>query len=94
MSRKIKGTLVINVDQCKGCQLCVPACPTGVLKMSKETNLVGYRYPQLLAGCTACKACQMVCPDFVIDVYKFDVPMTLEEMALSDNVVDIAKGAN
>jgi len=26
-----RGTLVIDVQRCKGCELCVPACPPGVL---------------------------------------------------------------
>lgn len=80
---KIKGTLYIEKDLCKGCQLCVSACPPSVLEMSKETNAQGYRFPKLMPGCTACKACQMVCPDFVIDVYKFAKPITEEQLMSS-----------
>jgi 2-oxoglutarate ferredoxin oxidoreductase subunit delta len=70
-----RGTVVIDVDRCKGCELCIPACPPGVLVMSKATNGIGYRYPLLRPGCTACQACHAVCPDYVFEVYKFDDPI-------------------
>ena len=73
-----RGTVVIDIERCKGCELCIPACRPGVLSMSPDTNAMGYRYPELVAGCTACQACHAVCPDFVFEVYKFDTPMVSE----------------
>lgn len=64
------GTLVIDVERCKGCELCIAACPPQVLEMSSEVNETGYRYPILHEGCTGCTACQMVCPDAVFDVWR------------------------
>jgi ferredoxin len=29
--------------------------------------------PRLLDGCTGCRACAEVCPDFVFEVYRFDL---------------------
>ena len=50
-------TLVIDVEACKGCDLCIDACPPRVLVMTThERNERGYRFPQLLPGCTACQA--------------------------------------
>jgi 2-oxoglutarate ferredoxin oxidoreductase subunit delta len=69
--RVSRGTLVIDVDKCKGCELCIAACPPNVLVMSTDVNAIGYRYPQLNPGCTGCTACQLVCPDFVFSVYRF-----------------------
>lgn len=69
MKRRSRGTLVIDVDACKGCELCIPACPPQVLTMSRDKNALGYFYPELVDGCTGCTACQLVCPDFVIDVF-------------------------
>ncbi|MYS87475.1 4Fe-4S dicluster domain-containing protein [Embleya scabrispora] len=70
-----KGTLVIDVDACKGCDLCIDACPVDVLRMTvDDVNDRGYRYPQLLPGCIACKACSAICPDFVFQVYRYDEP--------------------
>jgi 2-oxoglutarate ferredoxin oxidoreductase subunit delta len=42
-----------------------------------EVNTRGYRYPRLMAGCTGCKACSQICPDFVFQVYKYETPLEL-----------------
>ena len=71
-----RGTVVIDVEACKGCDLCIGACPPGVLVMTThEVNARGYRFPLLKAGCTGCRACAQICPDFVFQVYKYDTPM-------------------
>ena len=49
-SIKSRGTVTIDVEHCKGCLLCVPACPPAVLSMSEETNHMGFAYPQLHPG--------------------------------------------
>jgi 2-oxoglutarate ferredoxin oxidoreductase subunit delta len=70
-----RGTVTIAVDRCKGCELCIPACPPRVLTMSHDANRVGFHYPQLHPGCTGCAACLLVCPDFVFEVFRFDTPV-------------------
>ena len=65
-----RGTVAIDVEVCKGCELCIPACPPRVLTMSKAVNHLGYHYPELADGCTGCAACLLVCPDFVFEVYR------------------------
>ncbi len=71
-----RGHVVIDVDACKGCDLCIDACPPRVLVMTThEVNATGYRYPLLLPGCTGCKACSQICPDFVFQVYKLAEPV-------------------
>ena len=67
-----RGALVIARDRCKGCELCIPACPPGVLSMSTAVNEIGYRYPLLEGGCTGCTACAQICPDFVFEVYRLN----------------------
>ncbi|MBV8177295.1 MAG: 4Fe-4S dicluster domain-containing protein [Mycobacterium sp.] len=72
------GTVVIDVEACKGCDLCIDACPKDVLVMTtNEVNTRGYRYPQLLPGCIACKAGTQICPDFVFQVYRYAEPVDL-----------------
>ena len=29
-----RGTIVLDADRCKGCELCIPVCPPRVLDMS------------------------------------------------------------
>ena len=64
------GTVTIDVEVCKGCELCIPACPPRVLAMSDAVNHLGYHYPELHRGCTGCAACLLVCPDFVFEVFR------------------------
>jgi len=71
----IRGTVVIDTEACKGCDLCIDACKPGVLAMTDDRNQRGYRYPELLAGCTACRACADICPDFCFQVYRYPEPM-------------------
>jgi 2-oxoglutarate ferredoxin oxidoreductase subunit delta len=67
----VRGTVRINVETCKGCELCVEACPQGSLKLSKEINAIGYHYAVLVQdNCTGCVNCALVCPDAVITVYR------------------------
>ena len=41
---KIKGTVVVDTERCKGCNLCVVACPPKALSLSKEANSRGYNF--------------------------------------------------
>ena len=71
-ARESRGTLTIASERCKGCELCIPACPPRVLSMSTAVNENGFRYPELHPGCTGCGACLLVCPDFVFEVYQYE----------------------
>ena len=64
--------LDIARDRCKGCGLCVDACPKHVLALSDSAvNQLGYHPVELIdpAGCTSCVFCARVCPDAVFTVY-------------------------
>jgi 2-oxoglutarate ferredoxin oxidoreductase subunit delta len=69
---KVKGAIVVDVEKCKGCGVCIPACPQNVIELSKEVNGKGYRYAymNLPEECTGCINCAIVCPDGVISVYR------------------------
>lgn len=71
---KLKGAVVIDIERCKGCELCVPTCPEKVLEMAKAVNGKGYHYAQPVnENCTGCTNCAVVCPDGVITVYRVKV---------------------
>ena len=64
--------LAIRADHCKGCELCVVACPHRVLALDDAVvNRLGYHPIRLTdpAGCTSCVICARVCPDAVFTVY-------------------------
>jgi len=70
---KIKGAIVVNTDRCKGCSLCVVACPKGVIALAqKRVNVHGYPYAEAVRmdECIGCASCGIVCPDGCITVYK------------------------
>jgi len=76
MSRlESRGSVRIDVERCKGCALCIPACPPGVLRMSETSEAGDVPHPELLPGCTGCAACLLVCPDFCFEVYRFETPV-------------------
>lgn len=42
---KVKGAITVNVERCKGCNLCVNSCPTKTLALQpNEVNDRGYHY--------------------------------------------------
>lgn len=69
---KTKGYVIIDKEACKGCDICVDACPTDVLLLSKNVNGKGYRFSEMVnvEACTGCTSCALVCPDTVITVYR------------------------
>ncbi|MBN1388681.1 MAG: 4Fe-4S binding protein [Bacteroidales bacterium] len=72
---KLKGAIVIDKELCKGCGVCVTACPTEVIALSSEVNGKGYNYAEAvnMDACTGCTNCAVVCPDGVITVYRMKV---------------------
>ncbi len=59
-----RGLLRIDGDECKGCGLCIEACPPEVISLSERLNHYGYRTAVYAgAGCTGCGICFMVCPE-------------------------------
>ena len=69
----IKGAVTVEKERCKGCDLCVVACPTDVLSLQpKEGNDRGYHYAFMAEPdkCIGCGSCALVCPDGCIEVYR------------------------
>ncbi|HUX44138.1 MAG TPA: 4Fe-4S dicluster domain-containing protein [Terracidiphilus sp.] len=62
--KRSRGLLRVDGNECKGCELCVEACPPHVIDMSEALNHYGYRTATYAGeGCTACGICFMVCPE-------------------------------
>jgi 2-oxoglutarate ferredoxin oxidoreductase subunit delta len=67
-----RGKVVIDRELCKGCLLCIRACPVKVLEQDTRPNSSG-SYPSVAARpekCIACVNCFDVCPDICIEVYE------------------------
>lgn len=64
--------MVITIDEacCKGCGICLKACPKDVFIKSKHRNNYGTAMPEAknTEKCIACGTCEKLCPDGAINV--------------------------
>lgn len=63
--------LTFKTDKCKGCGLCVDACPKGLLALDTATINQKGHHPATItneAECVGCASCAMMCPDCIITV--------------------------
>jgi 2-oxoglutarate ferredoxin oxidoreductase subunit delta len=68
-----KGRILVDVERCKGCELCRSACPPGVIEFSDSRNSKGYRPAMLVessGSCTGCALCAVICPEACITVFR------------------------
>jgi 2-oxoglutarate ferredoxin oxidoreductase subunit delta len=74
----VKGWIEVNQLFCKGCEICVSACPQEVLALDMEhLTPKGYHPATLKAdGCTGCAICAVVCPEAALTVYREAVQRT------------------
>ncbi len=66
-----KWSVIINAERCKGCEICVNACPEQNLRLSERINGLGYHPVEFSfhgkrGDCTGCNICYTVCPDYSI----------------------------
>ena len=63
--------LTFDTNRCKGCGLCVEACPKGLLAIARDKiNQKGHHPAEITdpKKCAGCAFCAMMCPDCVIEV--------------------------
>ena len=65
--------IIFDENSCKGCSLCVSACPKDILQLdTSRVNTKGYN-PVVCTdngNCISCAFCATICPDLVITVHK------------------------
>ena len=73
---KFRGAIVVDTEHCKGCSLCVVACPTKVIELNPDVNGKGYHYAYMKnpEACIGCASCGLVCPDSVITCLLYTSP--------------------
>lgn len=63
--------ITVREDVCKGCEMCVNACPKKIIALAKEKiNAKGYHPAELIdeEKCIGCCSCAIMCPDVAIIV--------------------------
>ncbi len=63
--------ITVNEVLCKGCGMCVNACPKHILELAKDRiNAKGYHPASMTdeSKCTGCTSCAIMCPDVAITV--------------------------
>ena len=65
--------VTFKTESCKGCGLCVDACPKGILAIAEDQiNQKGYSPAVMMdqEKCIGCAFCATMCPDCIITVEK------------------------
>lgn len=64
--------VIFNENLCKGCGLCVNACPKKIIALTDKLNAKGYHPAGVTEPekCISCAFCATMCPDCVITVEK------------------------
>lgn len=63
--------IIVDDRFCKGCGLCVDACPVGIVALDHDRITAKGYHPARLVDeerCTGCASCATMCPDVAITV--------------------------
>lgn len=70
-----RHSLTVAVERCRACRRCLPACPTGAIRLFNER-------PQILDYlCIDCTACMAVCPHEVYGIANLDESLRVRAAA-------------
>ncbi len=72
MAGQARGKVTVDVDECKGCELCVESCPPKCLELAPKLSSYGVHPARYTGeGCTGCGICFYCCPEpGAITVYR------------------------
>ena len=62
--------VTVDFQNCKGCGLCVAACPKKILRLGSVSNNKGYYVVECTdpEACVGCAAGAHMCPDSILEV--------------------------
>lgn len=90
----MRGTIFIDENRCKGCELCTYVCPKRLIQTADTFTARGYRPAQLAdprGDCTGCLLCAVICPDAAITVFretKSKPSPSTNQVAVSDALME------
>ncbi len=65
--------IIVDEKVCKGCSMCIHACPKKIIALAKDRlNAKGYHPAEVtnMEACVGCTSCARTCPDVVIHIEK------------------------
>jgi NAD-dependent dihydropyrimidine dehydrogenase PreA subunit len=76
MAAQARGNIAVNVEECKGCGLCLESCPPRCLELRPDLSAYGVHPAHYKGeGCTGCGICFYCCPEpGAITVYRLAPP--------------------
>jgi 2-oxoglutarate ferredoxin oxidoreductase subunit delta len=82
-ARTARGSVYVNRDECKGCGLCLEACPPHCLLFESGLSPYGVHPAHYSGeGCTGCGICFYCCPEpGAITVYRASPPRKVAGIA-------------
>ena len=86
MAVQSRGMVKVDANECKGCSLCVEACPPKCLELEHELNHYGIHPARYKGeGCTGCGVCFYCCPEpGAIAVYRIVTPKAAVAQEVAD----------
>jgi len=63
-ANELESDVVIDKDRCVDCGVCTSICPTGALKLDKDTYKLSLNYDE----CVLCGFCEETCPVGAISI--------------------------
>jgi 2-oxoglutarate ferredoxin oxidoreductase subunit delta len=64
MASQARGKVIISIEECKGCGLCLESCPPRCLELAPELSPYGVHPARYTGtGCTGCGICFYCCPE-------------------------------
>jgi 2-oxoglutarate ferredoxin oxidoreductase subunit delta len=72
-TKERRARIEINEEFCKGCGLCIAACPLHLIRLANRVSARGYYPAECIDAegkCTGCALCATMCPDVAIEVFR------------------------